>query len=144
MTSLDTGPTPTAETPTRTNPPTASDSAPVVNPATARAAMVSQLEADGALHPGAVRDALLGLPLEALMPQAYVRRSADGERPPRWELLDWSAPQDRPELQKLLYGGGSVPVQPGPTTAKTPLPLPVVRGPGAANTFVQASSICMT
>ncbi|WP_055522861.1 protein-L-isoaspartate O-methyltransferase family protein [Streptomyces graminilatus] len=73
--------------------------------------MVSQLEADGALHPGAVRDALLGLPLEALMPQAYVRRSADGERPPRWALLDWSAPQDRPELQKLLYGGGSVPIQ---------------------------------
>ncbi|MFJ6123563.1 hypothetical protein ACIQKE_00570 [Streptomyces griseoviridis] len=45
------------------------------------------------------------------MPQAYVRRSAPGEDPPRWDLLDWSAPQDRPELLGLLYGGGSVLVQ---------------------------------
>ncbi|MFJ6298162.1 hypothetical protein ACIQJX_33030 [Streptomyces griseoviridis] len=45
------------------------------------------------------------------MPQAYVRRSAPGEDPPRWDLLDWSAPQDRPEWLGLLYGGGSVLVQ---------------------------------
>ncbi|CAL9673094.1 Protein-L-isoaspartate O-methyltransferase (plasmid) [Streptomyces sp. enrichment culture] len=44
------------------------------------------------------------------MPQAYVRRSAVGETP-RWDLLDWSDPQDRPELLELLYGGGSVLVQ---------------------------------
>lgn len=73
--------------------------------------MVSQLEADGALNPGPVRDALLDLPIEALIPQAYVRRSATDETPPRWDLLDWAAPQDRPELQELLYGGGSVPIQ---------------------------------
>ncbi|MEU9456683.1 protein-L-isoaspartate O-methyltransferase [Streptomyces sp. NPDC048277] len=73
--------------------------------------MVERLEADGALGPGPVRDALLALPREVLMPQAYVRRSPAGEIPPRWDLLDWAAPTDRPELVKLLYSGGSVPVQ---------------------------------
>ncbi|MFG2561960.1 methyltransferase domain-containing protein [Streptomyces sp. NPDC048496] len=63
------------------------------------------------LGPGPIRDALLVLPREVLMPQAYVRRSAPGETPPRWDLLDWAAPQDRPELLGLLYGGASVLVQ---------------------------------
>ncbi|MEU9744713.1 protein-L-isoaspartate O-methyltransferase family protein [Streptomyces niveus] len=82
-----------------------------VDPAAARRAMVAELEARHGLRPGPVRDALLALPREVLMPQAYVRRSAPGEEPPRWDLLDWSAPQDRPELLGLLYGGGSVLVQ---------------------------------
>ncbi|MFV5994904.1 protein-L-isoaspartate O-methyltransferase family protein [Streptomyces sp. NPDC056231] len=79
--------------------------------AAARAAMVTRLEEQGVLGPGLARDALLALPREALMPQAYVRRSAPGETPPRWDLLDWAAPQDRPELLGLLYGGASVLVQ---------------------------------
>ncbi|MDN3260839.1 protein-L-isoaspartate O-methyltransferase [Streptomyces sp. CSDS2] len=82
-----------------------------MEPAAARTAMVVELEARHGLRPGPVRDALLALPREGLMPQAYVRRSAPGEEPPRWDLLDWSAPQDRPELLGLLYGGGSVLVQ---------------------------------
>lgn len=73
--------------------------------------MGAELEKGHGLPPGPVRDALLALPREVLMPQAYVRRSAPGEEPPRWDLLDWSAPQDRPELLGLLYGGGSVLVQ---------------------------------
>ncbi|MEU0027469.1 methyltransferase domain-containing protein [Streptomyces sp. NPDC006335] len=81
------------------------------DPAAARAAMVARLEEEGSLRPGPVRDALLALPREVLMPQAYVRRSGPGEEPPRWDLLDWSAPQDRAELLGLLYGGGSVLVQ---------------------------------
>ncbi|MGV9654468.1 protein-L-isoaspartate O-methyltransferase family protein [Streptomyces sp. NPDC003554] len=81
------------------------------DPAAARAAMVARLEEERSLRPGPVRDALLALPREVLMPQAYVRRSSPGEEPPRWDLLDWSAPLDRPELLGLLYGGGSVPVQ---------------------------------
>ncbi|MFD7875903.1 protein-L-isoaspartate O-methyltransferase [Streptomyces sp. NPDC059766] len=81
------------------------------NPADARAVMVAELERNGELRPGPVRDALLALPREVLMPQAYVRRSAPGEDPPRWDLLDWSAPQDRRELLGLLYGGASVLVQ---------------------------------
>ncbi|MGW3668165.1 protein-L-isoaspartate O-methyltransferase family protein [Streptomyces sp. NPDC005141] len=81
------------------------------DPAAARAAMAARLEEEGALRPGPVRDALLMLPREVLMPQAYVRRTAPGEEPPRWDLLDWSAPQDRPELLEVLYGGASVLVQ---------------------------------
>ncbi|MFF7050179.1 protein-L-isoaspartate O-methyltransferase [Streptomyces griseorubiginosus] len=82
-----------------------------MNPVDARAAMVVELEKKDGLRPGPVRDALLALPREVLMPQAYVRRSAPGEKPPRWDLLDWSASQDRPELLGLLYGGASVLVQ---------------------------------
>lgn len=84
---------------------------PALDPAAARAAMVAQLEEQGVLGPGLVRDALMVLPREVLMPQAYVRRSAPGEKPPRWDLLDWAAPQDRPELLEVLYGGDSVLVQ---------------------------------
>lgn len=73
--------------------------------------MVARLEEEGTLGPGPVRDALLALPREVLMPQAYVRRSGPGEEVPRWDLLDWSAPLDRPELLGLLYGGASVLVQ---------------------------------
>lgn len=80
-------------------------------PAAARAAMVAELEKQGVLRPGPVRDALMALPREELMPQAYVRRSAPGEEIPRWDLLDWSAPQDRPELLEVLYGEASVLVQ---------------------------------
>ncbi|MER5430276.1 protein-L-isoaspartate O-methyltransferase [Streptomyces sp. NPDC002588] len=81
------------------------------DPAAARAAMVARLEKEGSLRPGPVRDALLALPREVLMPQAYVRRSGPGDEPPRWDLLDWAAPQDRPELLGLLYGGASVLIQ---------------------------------
>ncbi|MGW7106549.1 hypothetical protein ACWGHU_10380 [Streptomyces xanthophaeus] len=79
--------------------------------ATARAAMVARLEENGDLTPGSVRDALLALPREVLMPQAYVRRSAPDETPPRWDLLDFSRPGDRAELLERLHGGDSVAVQ---------------------------------
>ncbi|MFD5813942.1 protein-L-isoaspartate O-methyltransferase [Streptomyces sp. NPDC127038] len=82
-----------------------------MDPVAARAAMVAELVRKDGLRPGPVYEALLALPREALMPQAYVRRSAPGEEPPRWDLLDWSAPQDRPELLGLLYGRASVPIQ---------------------------------
>lgn len=83
----------------------------VTDTAAARAAMIANLEQYSGLRPGPVRDALLTLPREVLIPQAYVRRSAPGEEPPRWDLLDWSAPRDRLELLSLLYGGASVLVQ---------------------------------
>ncbi|MGW7439857.1 methyltransferase domain-containing protein [Streptomyces sp. NPDC054849] len=81
------------------------------DPAVARAEMVARLEADGDLRPGPVRDALLALRREVLIPQAYVRRSKPDETPPRWDLLDWAVPTHRQELTDLLYGGQSVPVQ---------------------------------
>ncbi|KUJ43324.1 protein-L-isoaspartate O-methyltransferase [Streptomyces albus subsp. albus] len=73
--------------------------------------MVDRLEADGDLQPGPVRDALLALPREVLMPQAYVRRSKSEENPPRWDLLEWTAVADREELLRILYSGGSVLIQ---------------------------------
>lgn len=82
-----------------------------VDPAAARAAMVTRLETAGEVQAGPVRAALLALPREALMPQAYVRRSNQDEKPPRWDLLDWARPGDRPELLKLLYSGDSVSIQ---------------------------------
>ncbi|MDU8998739.1 hypothetical protein [Streptomyces mirabilis] len=79
--------------------------------AAARAAMVARLHEAGDASPGPVTEALLALPRQELMPQAYVRRSAPDEMPPRWELLDWSAPQDREELLRVLHSGDSVAVQ---------------------------------
>ncbi|MDH6697071.1 MULTISPECIES: hypothetical protein [Streptomyces] len=108
MTALDTSPAPPGRAP---GPGDSDPLSGAVDPAATRRAMVAELEARNGLRPGPVRDALLALPREVLMPQAYVRRSAPGEDPPRWDLLDWSAPQDRPEWLGLLYGGGSVLVQ---------------------------------
>ncbi|KES02914.1 protein-L-isoaspartate O-methyltransferase [Streptomyces toyocaensis] len=79
--------------------------------AAARAAMVARLEESGALGPGPVREALLALPRQILMPQAYVRRSAPDETPPRWDLLDLSRPADREELLERLHSGDSVSIQ---------------------------------
>ncbi|MFI5857395.1 methyltransferase domain-containing protein [Streptomyces parvulus] len=77
----------------------------------ARAAMVARLEESGALGPGPVRESLLALPRHILMPQAYVRRSAPDETPPRWDLLDFSRPADRAELLERLHSGDSVAIQ---------------------------------
>ncbi|WP_308409271.1 methyltransferase domain-containing protein [Streptomyces sp. BV129] len=77
----------------------------------ARAAMVARLEESGALGPGSVREALLVLPRQLLMPQAYVRRSAPDETPPLWDLLDFSRPGDRAELLERLHSGDSVAIQ---------------------------------
>ncbi|GAA3368467.1 methyltransferase domain-containing protein [Streptomyces sannanensis] len=79
--------------------------------AEARTRMVTRLEAEGDLRPGLVRDALLALPRERLMPQAYVRRSQPEETPPRWDLLNWAVTADQDELLDVLYGGESVLIQ---------------------------------
>ncbi|MFE4757931.1 hypothetical protein ACFRIB_48500 [Streptomyces mirabilis] len=87
-------------------------SAPIVRGSVAaREAMVARLEETGTLRSGLVRDALLAVRREVLIPQAYVRRSPAGEVPPRWDLLDWAEPADREELLALLYGGESVLIQ---------------------------------
>lgn len=79
--------------------------------AAARAAMVARLEESGELRPGPVREALLALPRQVLMPQAYVRCSAPDETPPCWDLLDWARPGDRDELLERLHSGDSVAIQ---------------------------------
>src|SRR4051794_19204836 len=79
--------------------------------ARARAAMVARFHKAGHLPPGPVSEALLALDRQVLMPQAYVRRSAPDEAPPRWDLLDWSVREDRDELLHVLYSGDSVAIQ---------------------------------
>ncbi|MFJ9623323.1 protein-L-isoaspartate O-methyltransferase [Streptomyces sp. NPDC101181] len=79
--------------------------------AVVRAAMVARLEESGGLGPGPVREALLTLPRQLLMPQAYARRSAPDETPPRWDLLDFSRPADLAELLERLHCVGSVAIQ---------------------------------
>ncbi|MET9778819.1 protein-L-isoaspartate O-methyltransferase [Streptomyces sp. NPDC006367] len=73
--------------------------------------MTARLEESGDVRSGPVREALLALPREVLMPQAYVRRSAPDEAPPRWDLLDWARPDDRDELLRVLHSGDSVAIQ---------------------------------
>ncbi|MFE4263727.1 protein-L-isoaspartate O-methyltransferase [Streptomyces sp. NPDC056883] len=77
-------------------------------PQAARAAMIARLEEEDVLHPGRVRDALLAIPREVLMPQAYVRRTEDDVTPPEWKLLDWAQSADRAELLDVLHCGESV------------------------------------
>ncbi|MFF3532243.1 NUDIX domain-containing protein [Streptomyces rubiginosohelvolus] len=59
--------------------------APVAVAVAARVSMVARLEAACRLRPGPVREALLSLRREVLIPQAHVGRSAPGVEPPRWE-----------------------------------------------------------
>ncbi|MFH8884447.1 protein-L-isoaspartate O-methyltransferase [Streptomyces californicus] len=80
-------------------------------PVAAREAMVARLEAAGQLRPGPVREALLALRREVLIPQAYVRRSASEVEPSRWDMLDRASAADRAELVGVLYGGAGVLVQ---------------------------------
>ncbi|MFJ9613474.1 protein-L-isoaspartate O-methyltransferase family protein [Streptomyces noursei] len=76
----------------------------------ARQEMVARLEADQPLDP-VVREALLALRLDVLIPRAYVRQVPDGVEPGVWKLLDGAHPEDREEWIKVLYSGDSVRVQ---------------------------------
>ncbi|MGW7029162.1 protein-L-isoaspartate O-methyltransferase family protein [Streptomyces xanthophaeus] len=82
-----------------------------VDPKAARAAMVARLEEEGALNPGPVRDALLAIPREVLMPQGYVRSTEVDEVPVQWQLLDWAVPADRAQYLDVLHCGESVLIQ---------------------------------
>ncbi|MFD8325570.1 hypothetical protein [Streptomyces lydicus] len=55
------------------------------------------------MSPGPVREALLALPRQVLLPR--VRAAQRDEVPPRWDLLDWSRPVDRDELPERLHSG---------------------------------------
>ncbi|WP_414169157.1 protein-L-isoaspartate O-methyltransferase family protein [Streptoverticillium reticulum] len=72
--------------------------------------MVTRLEAAQPLNP-TVREALLALRLDVLIPRAYVRQVPDDVEPGVWKLLDGSHPQDLDEWIKVLYGGDSIRVQ---------------------------------
>lgn len=76
-----------------------------------RVAFVERLEADGVLTDRLLRDALLALPRERLLPHAYVRVSGPGADPIGWRLLDGSHPDDRAEWLDLIHSDDSILLQ---------------------------------
>ncbi|KOT46740.1 methyltransferase [Streptomyces caelestis] len=76
-----------------------------------RAGMVDRLAAEGVLTDSLLRDALLRLPREVLLPHAYVRVSGPGADPIDWRLLDGSHPDDRLEWLDLIHGDESILLQ---------------------------------
>ncbi|GAA2720207.1 MULTISPECIES: methyltransferase domain-containing protein [Streptomyces] len=76
--------------------------------AQARQAMVRRLEEQGVLSDPLLREALLAVPREVLLPRAYVRRDAGYPEPVVLELLDGVHPEDRKEWLELIYSGASV------------------------------------
>ncbi|MFI1375558.1 protein-L-isoaspartate O-methyltransferase [Streptomyces longwoodensis] len=79
--------------------------------AAARTAMVDRLVADGVLTDPRLRDALLRVRREVLLPHAYVRVSGPGADPIDWRLLDGSHPDDQAEWLDLVHSDDSVLLQ---------------------------------
>ncbi|MGO4636110.1 methyltransferase [Streptomyces sp. 2RAF24] len=79
--------------------------------AAARAAMVARLEESGVLGRGPVREALLALPREILLPHAYIRVSGPGADLIDWRLLDGSHLDDRQEWLELIHSDESILLQ---------------------------------
>ncbi|MFD5791017.1 methyltransferase [Streptomyces sp. NPDC127037] len=77
----------------------------------ARSHMVDRLSADGVLNDMLLREALLRLPREVLLPHAYVRVSGPGAEPIDWRLLDGAHPEDQQEWLDLIHSGESVLLQ---------------------------------
>ncbi|MFG3040972.1 methyltransferase [Streptomyces sp. NPDC048330] len=73
-----------------------------------RGAMVDRLLSAGVLTDGGLREALLRVRREVLLPHAYVRVSGPGADPIDWRLLDGAHPDDREEWLDLIHGDESV------------------------------------
>lgn len=73
--------------------------------------MVDRLAAEGVLTDSLLRDALLRLPREVLLPHAYVRVSDPGADPIDWRLLDGSHPDDQEEWLDLIHSDESILLQ---------------------------------
>ncbi len=76
--------------------------------AQARQAMVHRLEEQKTLTDPLLREALLSVQREVLLPRAYVRRDSGYPDPVVFQLLDGAHPQDREEWLELVYSGASV------------------------------------
>ncbi|GAA2572533.1 MULTISPECIES: methyltransferase domain-containing protein [Streptomyces] len=77
----------------------------------ARQEMVDRLEGDGVLTGPLLREAVLHVRREVLLPHAYVRTSGPGIEPIEWRLLDGSRPEDQAEWLDLVHSGESVLLQ---------------------------------
>ncbi|MFF0476582.1 methyltransferase [Streptomyces sp. NPDC004284] len=73
-----------------------------------RAAMVDRLTSTGTLTDPLLRDALLHVRRETLLPHAYLRVSGPGTDPIDWRLLDGTHPDDREEWLDLIHSDESV------------------------------------
>lgn len=76
-----------------------------------RAAMVDRLTSAGVLTDPHLRDALLHVRREVLLPHAYVRISGPGADPIDWILLDGSHAGDRQEWLDLIHSDESILLQ---------------------------------
>ncbi|GAA1554391.1 methyltransferase [Streptomyces globosus] len=76
-----------------------------------RAGMVARLTTVGVLTDTLLRDALLYLRREVLLPHAYVRVSSPGADPIEWRLLDGAHPEDRQEWLDLIHSDESILLQ---------------------------------
>ncbi|MEU8544826.1 methyltransferase [Streptomyces sp. NPDC048717] len=76
-----------------------------------RADMVDRLTADEVLTDTLLRDALLHVRREVLLPHAYVRVSGPGADPVDWRLLDGAHPDDRQEWLELIHSDESILLQ---------------------------------
>ncbi|MEU6620974.1 methyltransferase [Streptomyces litmocidini] len=76
-----------------------------------RTAMVDRLVSAGVLTDPLLRDALLHVRREVLLPHAYVRVSGPDADPIEWRLLDGSHPDDRQEWLDLIHSDASILLQ---------------------------------
>ncbi|MFE1232494.1 methyltransferase [Streptomyces sp. NPDC058745] len=76
-----------------------------------RAAMVDRLASARVLTYARLREALLHVRREVLLPHAYVRESGPGADPIDWRLLNGSHPDDREEWLDLIYSDESILLQ---------------------------------
>ncbi|WP_225805544.1 methyltransferase, partial [Streptomyces sp. NK15101] len=67
-----------------------------------------RLASAGTLTDPLLRDALLRVPREVLLPHAYLRVSGPGADPIDWRLLDGSHPDDREEWLDLIHSDQSI------------------------------------
>ncbi|MFE0701136.1 protein-L-isoaspartate O-methyltransferase [Streptomyces sp. NPDC058872] len=81
------------------------------DPSSLRTAMVDRLASTGVLTDSLLRDALLHVHREVLLPHAYVRVSGPGADPIDWRLLDGSHPEDRQEWLELIHSDESILLQ---------------------------------
>lgn len=76
-----------------------------------RAAMVDRLVSSGVLTDLRLRDAMLRVRREVLLPHAYVRVSGPVADPIEWRLLQGSHPEDREEWLQLIHSDESILLQ---------------------------------